>query len=447
MNAMSRSKIVPFILAGAALLAVAVSFGGALRAQVRSLPDRVAEGAAISLLSKGKESPRPADAFVNSVGVNVHLHFFDTNYVKQYESFRSLLVASHIRHIRDGLIDTTWSGYYDHLSDLAARGIRADLITAIAETPAVLAAYPAHLHAGTIESIEAPNEYNTTSAADWATDLISFQKLLYQTVRATPGYRGVTVVGPSLTKPEAYVAAGDLSAFLDAGNSHPYPAGHEPATHGFGAGGLSDYGSLDWNLRAARATSGSKPIYVTETGYGDAGAVPEGVSDAVKARYIMRLFLETWNAGVTRTYLYQFLDAGNDGFGSYGIVDAAMHPKPAYTALRSLLAMLSDEAAPFPLTPLAYALTGPARLHHTLLERHDGSYALVLWLAVPSWEVGTHKAVTVDPAPVTIAFPDAAHRITTTVFDDSGEAVSRANGSHRTFVLPISDNVTVLNLR
>jgi hypothetical protein len=441
---MSLSKRTLWILAGAAALAVALSFGGSLRAQVRSMPDRAGEAASTAVLFEGNELPRAADAFVNSVGVNVHLHFFDTNYVKQYATFRSLLIASHIRHIRDGLIDTTWSGYYDHLNDLAAQGIRADLITAIAQTTVLLQGYSARVHAGTIEAIEAPNEYNTANAGDWATDLIFFQKMLYQTVRASPGYRGVTVVGPSLTKPEAYVAAGDLSAFLDAGNSHPYPAGHEPATHGFGFGGLSDYGSLDWNLHSARVTSGSKPMYVTETGYGDAGVVPEGVPDAVKARYILRLFLETWNAGVARTYLYQFLDAGNDGYGSYGIVDAAMHPKPAYTALKNLLTALNDPAPAFSLRPVAYTISGPARLHHTLLERHDGSYALVLWLALPSWETGTHHAIAVQPVPVSITFANAARRIDTAVFDDAGNLITRAAGVHQTFLLPVSDNVTIL---
>jgi hypothetical protein len=442
----SRSKIPSFAIAGAVAVAVALSFAGSLRAQVRSLPDRVGEAATTSIVFQGKEIPRASDAFVDSVGVNVHLHFFDTNYVKQYDDLRSLLIASHIRHIRDGLIDTTWSGYYDHLNDLAAHGIRADLITAVTQTPVILQAYPARVHPGTIEAIEAPNEYNTSSNTDWAPDLVAFQKMLYQTVRTSAGYRGVTVIGPSLTKPEAYAAVGDLSAFLDTGNSHPYPAGHEPATHGFGLGGLSDYGSLDWNLRAARVTSGSKPMYVTETGYGDTDAVPEGVADAVKERYILRLFLEAWNAGVARTYIYQFLDAGNDGFGSYGIVDSAMHPKPAYTALQNLLAALNDPGATFPLTPLAYTLSGPARLHHTLLERRDGSYALVLWLAVPSWEVGTHRAIAVKAVPVTIAFPNAAHRIDTTVFDDAGNTATHGDGSQRTFVLPISDNVTIIHL-
>lgn len=428
------------------MLVIALLLVVSLRAQVQSLPDRVHQSTAASVVFKGKEIPRAAESFVNSVGVNVHLHFFDTNYVKKYEAFRSLLIASHIRHIRDGLIDTSWNGYYDHLSDLASHGIRADLITAVGQSPAVIEAYPERVHPSTIEAIEGPNEYNT-SKGDWAPALIAFQKMLYQTVSASANYGGVTVVGPSLTTAEAYAAAGDLSAFLDAGNSHPYPAGHEPATHGFGFGGLSTYGSLDWNLRAARATSGSKPIYVTETGYGDAGVVPEGVSPAVKARYILRLFLETWNAGVARTYLYQFLDAGNDGYGSYGIVDAAMHPKPAYTALKNLLGALSDPAPPRSLRPVDYAITGPDRLHHALLERHDGSYALLLWLALPSWEVGTHRAIAVQPATVSITFANAARRIDTVSFDDAGNVVKRAIGPRRTFVLGVSDNVSIVTFR
>ena len=51
-----------------------------------------------------------ADAFVNSVGVNVHLHYNDTLYYDNFPLVRSRLQELRVRHVRDGLIDTTWPG-------------------------------------------------------------------------------------------------------------------------------------------------------------------------------------------------------------------------------------------------------------------------------------------------------------------------------------------------
>jgi hypothetical protein len=441
------TKAALFCAAIAALASVSL-FGGAIRAQVRSLPDRAGESVTPSVIVKGVELPRASDAFVDSIGVNLHLHFFDTNYYTRYGELRTLILKAHVRHVRDGLIDTTWKGYYERLSDLAEAGARADLITSVGQSQAFIRSYPARVRPGTIESIEAPNEYNTSNNANWAADLTAFQKMLYQTVRTSDDYRNVRVVGPSLTKPDAYAAVGNLNDYLDEGNSHPYPAGREPGTRGWGfIGSLPDYGSLDWNLRAARQTSGAKPVYVTETGYGDADAVPEGVPGAVKARYVLRLYLEAWNAGVARTYLYQFLDAGHDGFESYGIVDDAMRPKPAYTALKNLIVALRDPVPAFRISALDYTLEGPPRLHHTLLERHDGSYALVLWSAVSSWDTGARKPIATQPLAATLAFKNIPRRVDTTTFDESGQTVSRSIAPRRSLTLPISDNVTIVDLR
>ena len=52
-----------------------------------------------------------ADAFVNSVGVNVHLHYTDTSYAK-FDAVEEAVRDLGVRHIRDGLIDTTWTPYY-----------------------------------------------------------------------------------------------------------------------------------------------------------------------------------------------------------------------------------------------------------------------------------------------------------------------------------------------
>jgi len=63
---------------------------------------------AASLPVDHRETAVGADAFVDSVGVNVHLHYNDTSY-GNFASVERSLKDLGVRHIRDGLIDTTWT--------------------------------------------------------------------------------------------------------------------------------------------------------------------------------------------------------------------------------------------------------------------------------------------------------------------------------------------------
>src|SRR5579875_3786384 len=74
------------------------------------------------------ETPLPADQVVDSVGINLHLHSTDTPYAN-FPLVRDSLVDLGIRHVRDGLIDTTWLEYYRRYRDLAGLGIRGLFIT------------------------------------------------------------------------------------------------------------------------------------------------------------------------------------------------------------------------------------------------------------------------------------------------------------------------------
>jgi len=49
-----------------------------------------------------------ADKFVDSVGINVHLNYLDTPYANFPQVLQALQLLG-VRHVRDGLIDTTWA--------------------------------------------------------------------------------------------------------------------------------------------------------------------------------------------------------------------------------------------------------------------------------------------------------------------------------------------------
>src|SRR5450432_973882 len=64
-----------------------------------------------------------SDAFVDSAGINIHLHYTDTLYYSNFPLIESSLKALAVRHVRDGLLDTTVQAYYDRLNRLGADGI------------------------------------------------------------------------------------------------------------------------------------------------------------------------------------------------------------------------------------------------------------------------------------------------------------------------------------
>jgi hypothetical protein len=386
------------------------------------------------------ERARSSDSFVDSIGVNVHLHYTGTAYADNFSGLEPLLVGSGIRHIRDGMIDTTWQPFYDHLNALGRAGVRADLVTNVKESAALISAYPSRVSSA-LEAIEGPNEYDRSGDPNWAATLVSFQQMLYSTVHGR-----YPVVGPSLTSEGAFGAVGDLSPSLSYGNMHDYLAARNPGTPGWGGtDAFGTYASISYNTNVARQASKTKTVMATETGYGDVGQY--SVPAAVKAKYTLRSLLEHYNRGIRRVYLYEFLDEGNDGFGTYGLVTSSLAPKPVYVAMKSMISQLSDRGASFTTQSLTYSLQASSDVHHTLLQRRDGTFELVLWLEVPGSNPDTDTAITVPSQSATLTLASAPKTSkAVTIGDDGNLSNVSLSGSGTTITLPVSDRVTIVDL-
>ncbi|MDB5026644.1 MAG: hypothetical protein JWO66_333 [Candidatus Eremiobacteraeota bacterium] len=403
--------------------------------------DAVTMAAARSIPNARTESAQPADSFVDSIGVTVHLHYTGTAYVTSYANLETLLVGSGIRHIRDGAIDTTWQPYYDHLNALGRAGVHATLVTSVNQSAAFIGSYPARVSSA-IEAFEGPNEYDRSGDPNWASTLASFQRMLWTTVNGR-----YPVVGPSLTSASAFGAVGDLSGSLTYGNMHDYLAARNPGTGGWGGtDAFGTYATIRYNMNVAAQASKAKPIYSTETGYGDVGSY--AVPPAVKAKYTLRTFLEHFNAGVRRVYLYELVDEGTDGFGTYGLLTSTLAPKPVYTAVKTMIARLSDKGTPFTPKPLTYGLQAGADVHHTLLQKRDGTYALVLWIEAAGSNPDTAAPYTVPGQTATLSFANTPRVSQAVTIGDDGNAAQVVLGrSGRAITVPISDRVTIVNVR
>ena len=181
------------------------------------------------------------------------------------------------------------------------------------------------------------------------------------------------------------------------------------------------------------------PMVATESGYhtclGNSKVIAgaqAGVSHLAHKKYISRHVAEYFNAGFKWTVIYEFA-AGRpnkaeqeDPEAAFGLLMPDASPKPAYFALKDLISVISeskwDSASGKWIRPVAYqpqalsfALKGaPETLHHTLLQRSDGTFQLLLWNEVPSFDLRNRKDISNSDVPVKLVLASKASRITVT---------------------------------
>jgi hypothetical protein len=392
------------------------------------------------------ENPVSSDSIADSVGINVHLHYTNTPYAN-FALVKSLLTELRVRHIRDGLIDTTWAEYYKRHNNLGQLGIHCLFVTSPKQSDTLLATYPARM-AQSFEGYEGPNEYNQSGDAHWSDTLKAFMPRVYEIVKKNPstGGKGI-VVGPSLTQPDAFPQAAGMQAFFDYSNMHNYFAGRNPGTSGWGGGG---YGSIDWNLRNAKQAWDDKPVMTTETGYTTDPNNKQSIPEDVEGKYMPRLILEQLLHHIQRTYIYELIDVGpkvSQNDAAFGLVRNDGSKKPAYIALKNLMDITADSGSAAA-SDLSFNLSGDtADVHHLLARRSDGTYLLFYWIEKPAFDQQTRQPVSVPNKVITF---DCSRRFSSAellTFQASGEVTSRKLNVSGRISLPASDTVSVARLR
>jgi len=237
------------------------------------------------------ETAKSADAFVGTVGVNVHLHYTDTVYAN-FPAVESALKSLGVRHIRDGMVDTKWQPFYDRHNELGRAGIKADFITAPKLDASILLAFPSRMK-DSFEAYEDPNEFD--GRPDWPATLGPYMEMVYKTVKSNPATAGFPVIGPSFTKKESFDKLAASAPFFDYANLHNYFAGKYPGTQG--------WGSIDWNLALVDKAWPGKPVMTTETGYRYDMENVQGIPEEIAGRYMPRMLLEQFLHGIQRTYI------------------------------------------------------------------------------------------------------------------------------------------------
>ena len=413
----------------------------------------------VRLTSAAVEPSRPAADFVNSIGVCTHWNYLDTPYY-DYDKLRDLLVAAGIRHLRDNLNDA-------HLPDLARHGIATCVLAGPdAGTPEAFVARVKATnvaHPGAIDAIEGPNEpdffwvgqkqsYKGDGFAQGDDGIhkgvVAFQRDLYKAAKADPATAKLTVIGPSLGKTydpgrPFFFTKGELADSVDLGNFHPY-AGGNPFSVPFPYAGLEKYvwhgthptaslDEFDYAFSTYGPTFKPKPMAATECGY---STNTKQTSIEAHARYVPRLFAEHFRLGIRRSYLYEFVDEGDrpdDREANFGLLKHDLTPKPAYTALKNLIALCDEprakpSAAARPPAGVDLALTvspppGYDRVqyvHHLLLAKRDGTHLLLLWheIALEDASATPFRQVRHPDMPTTLKLPAAVKSVRVAVPND-----------------------------
>jgi hypothetical protein len=391
---------------------------------------------------------RQADAVVESIGVNTHLGYTDTPY-NEFPTVEQRLQELGIRYIREG-VSQNRPDVYSRLQQLAGDGIHLDAIAGDPLGRWNMGTIDQQLDliqnelGGSVISIEGPNEYDLQGDANWIAVLRDYTRSLWEGVKARPALAGLPVIGPSIVLRENMAAAGDLTPWIDYGNTHTYLSGAMPETDSI----------WDGELGAAAGNSGGKAVQVTETGYhngvnGTVGHLP--TSEAATGVYTPRLFLANFARGIARSYAYELLDQRQDPSktdieAAFGLLRNDFSKKPAAVAVERLIGLLGDKGAQFTPGDLSYSLEGgPASTRQLLLQKRDGSFYLVLWNAVSVWDPAQRTDLDPGAVPVTLRLEEPIAGAEVFEPNSAATAVSKAT-SPTSLDLSLRPTVTIVKL-
>lgn len=355
-----------------------------------------------SSLSTNQELARSANSFIDSLGIIIKLHRRDTAYSKYDDLIKPRLQELGIRHVREEG-RPKHPHILDKLNDLGTIGIKSILIMDPRwhVTPDNAVALAKNI-TGSIEAVEGPNEWDlhrdlTYKGKHYPQGVRDFQRDLYQAIKKDPATANLPVISASVAK---YQEIGQLGKVdCDIANIHSYPRGGKSPTHRM---------DKKW-IPAAKISCDSDAIVATESGYHNAINI-YGVSEQATAKYLPRLYLEYFNRGIKRAYLHQLLDLKSNPqldnpTYNYGLLRYDGSVKPAFVAIKNLITILQDSPtsnteAP-PLDSLDYTLAGEtANINHTLLQKQDGKFYLILWQDVLSYDARNQKDKIVASQPV-----------------------------------------------
>jgi hypothetical protein len=402
------------------------------------------------------------DAFLDSIGVCTHV----AQGVDDQAKSATAMTYAGLRNLRDDGNPNTVPAW---ISMHQSAGVRVCVLSNqdVGSTLTMAKQLDA---AGALLAVEGPNEPNnfpvtymgqTSSSMTTFVPVANFQRDLYAAVKAEPTLGGIPVFHSSeaggsepdnvglqfLTIPaDAGTTMPAGTKYADYANTHNYVCGHshqlvdnvawnasDPTLNGDWDGPYVEYGHT-WNkgfTGYSRPDLTTLPRVTTETGWVTSGS--GAITQEQQGRIFMNLYLSAFKQGFSYTFIYMLRDDPNQGY--WGLFDTSYAPKKSGTYLHNLTTILAGSGTPTP-GKLDYSIASePATVHDLLLQKSDGTFALVVWDERPS---GGSDMVTVDLG---------TSRPTVTVYDPTtGTSPTQTLQSVSSVALTLSDHPVVIEL-
>jgi hypothetical protein len=165
--------------------------------------------------------------------------------------------------------------------------------------------------------------------------------------------------------------------------------------------------------------------------------------------YLPRLLLEHYLRGAKRTYTYELVDEFEDPDltdpeAHFGLMRRDLSPKPAYTAMKTLLGLVSDPGPSFTPDSLAVTIDGfPDDGRYVLTQKRTGQFVLLLWRDVAIFDPQQQTRLPVTPTSVTLRLARSADL---KVYRPSQGASSVSEVQATSLPLQLDGQVTVITV-
>ena len=396
------------------------------------------------------ETASSTNSFVNIMSVDTHYNYNNLVYGNT-QLIKSLLGGLGIQHIRDGSDrQYVWDDWYNDLYTPYGITVVANFTPAsywtLSDMLNLLKSHPPMVYGA--EGANEPDAFGISyNGQTGYPATISFQNDLYNAIKGDSVTNHMPVLAPPMAFPEDAANLAPLSS-INYETMHSYPGGALPNDQ------LDTRWIPDTNKMVGSGNP-TKPIWVTETGYHTAvncsGCSQPGVSELAQSKYLPRLFGEYFNRGIQLASIYELIDEGTDTTNqeqNWGIVRNNGTPKPAYTAMKNLISLLKEPATNFTPGGLDYSISqAPSTVHHTLLQKSNGDFYLLLWNNVSVYNTTTKQDISNQSVPVTLNFTTGINKATTYTFDNSGNTSSSTKTvSNNQLTVNVSDSMTVVQL-
>jgi hypothetical protein len=352
---------------------------------------------------------KQADSFVDSIGVVTHIGFATTNYYQQLATHvKPALDELGVRHIRDHA-EPTRLDVHEKFAELK-RDLGISVMVHPHEDDFPMTATKINAmgdaSGGAIEMWEGINEYNRIDSPTWGAELENYQRAFFNAVQQSR-YADLPVGCPSIMNP--YPPISEIPRIENPGCDwrlmHSYPGGgsHPDSTK------LSNE-DIPVANHVADDPNAQKPIVASETGYTVADGAWQEVSELARAKYSPRLSLVYFQKGIDRAYHYQLYDhkTGTLPTAHFGFLKNDWSKTPAWHSLENTIDILEDPGTSFAPGSLKYELSGnSADVRSLLLQKRDGTFYLVLWQEVASYDRASDQDISIVPEKVTVRFEGA----------------------------------------